>query len=53
LAAARPQRQWPSPDRTPFRHANPTGQNTDDAVAEPEHEEGVMQEGKKFEGVNP
>src|SRR5262249_61302036 len=29
------------------------GQNTDDAVAEPEHEEWVMQEWKRFEGVNP
>jgi len=30
--------------RTPFHDANPTGQNTDAAVAEPEHEEWVMQE---------
>jgi len=33
---------------TPFRHAHPTGQNSDDAVAEPEHEEWVMEEWKRF-----
>jgi hypothetical protein len=30
--------------------ANPTGQDATDAVAEPEHEEWVMQEWKRFEG---
>ena len=39
--------------RTPFHDAHPTGQNADDAVAEPEHEEWVMQEWKRFEGVIP
>src|SRR6202521_5803890 len=38
---------------TPFRDANPTGQNTDDAVAESEHEEWVLQEWKRFQGVSP
>ena len=36
--------------RTPFHDAHPTGQNTDDAVAEPEYEEWVMKEWKRFEG---
>ena len=35
--------------RTPFHDANPTGQNTDDAVAEPEFEEWVTQEWERFE----
>jgi hypothetical protein len=39
--------------RTPFHDTHPTGQNTDDVVAKPEHEEWVMQEWKRFEGVNP
>ena len=39
--------------RTPFHDAHPTGQHTDDAVAEPEHEEWVMQEWKRFRGVSP
>ena len=39
--------------RTPFYDAHPTGQNTDDAVAEPEDEEWVMQEWKRFQGVIP
>lgn len=34
----------------PFHDANPTGQDATDAVAEPEHEEWVMQEWKRFEG---
>ena len=38
---------------TPFRHANPTGQNTEDAVAEPDHEEWVEKELQKFQGVIP
>src|SRR5450432_4045398 len=37
--------------RTPFHDANPTGQNTDDAVAEPEHEEWVMKEWRRFDGA--
>ena len=37
--------------RTPFSDANPTGQNTDAAVAEPEHEEWVTLEWKRFLGV--
>ena len=39
--------------RTPFHDAHPTGQNTDAAVVEQEDEEWVMQEWKRFEGVNP
>jgi hypothetical protein len=39
--------------RTPFYEENPNGQDTDDAVAEPEHEEWVMQEWKRFQGVIP
>ncbi len=39
--------------RSPFHDAHPTGQDTDDAVAEPEAEEWVIQEWKRFEGVNP
>jgi len=39
--------------RTPFHEAHPTGQNTDDAVARPEHEEWVTQEWKRFLGVTP
>jgi hypothetical protein len=35
--------------RTPFHDANPTGQNTDAAVAEPEYEEWVKQEWERFE----
>ncbi len=38
---------------TPFHDAHPTDQDADDAVAEPEHEEWVMQEWKRFRGVNP
>jgi hypothetical protein len=34
---------------TPFHDANPTGQNTDDAVAEPKYEEWVKQEWERFE----
>ena len=36
--------------RTPFHDAHPTGQDAIDAVAEPEDEEWVMQEWKRFEG---
>ena len=39
--------------RTPFHDAHPTGQYTDDAVAEPADEEWVMQEWKRFQGVIP
>ena len=39
--------------RTPFHDAHPTGQDAPDAVAEPEDEECVMQEWKKFQGVIP
>ena len=39
--------------RTPFHDAHPTGQNTDDAVAEPEHEEWVMQEWKRGSRESP
>jgi hypothetical protein len=35
---------------TPFHDAHRTGQNTDDAVAEPGYEEWVMKEWKRFEG---
>jgi hypothetical protein len=39
--------------RTAFHDAHPTGQKTDAAVAELEHEEWVMQEWKRFHGVSP
>src|SRR3984893_15114068 len=39
--------------RTPCHDSHPPGQNTDDAVAEPEHEEWVMKEWKRFQRVSP
>ena len=39
--------------RTPFSDANPTGQDTAAAVAEPEHEDWVMQEWKRFQEAAP
>ena len=39
--------------QTPFGDTYPTGQDATDAVAEPEDEEWVMQEWKRFQGVIP
>ena len=39
--------------RTPFHDAHPTGQDADDAVAGPGHEEWVMREWKRFQGITP
>jgi hypothetical protein len=36
---------------TPFLDANPTGRDADEAVALPGHEEWVMQEWRRFQGV--
>lgn len=38
---------------TPFAEAQPTGQDADNAVARPEHEEWVVQEWRRFQGVIP
>jgi len=35
----------------PYGDAHPTGQNTDEAVVKPEHEEWVMQEWQRFHGA--
>jgi hypothetical protein len=38
---------------TPFRHADPTGLDDPDPVAEPEDEEYVENEWQKFQGIIP